>query len=159
MPRPPKKLMNSDRGVPLFINRFSLSMRISVGVQTRFLLAPHQDWLPRSILLEDRLLSRHSFLHNVRFTRFCERLGIGAWIDDELRPDSVGRLNAFREHISCAYLAPPDWVRLALTAARALQNLRSLIFSNHALKLYQQLIFRARALRCFDKQRLDSAAG
>jgi hypothetical protein len=111
--------MNSDRPVPLFINRFSLSPRTSVGVQTQLLLAPHKDWLhfhwwsnsfkqldPRSILLEDRLLSRYSFLHNLRFMRFCECLGIGAWIGNALRPKSVSRLNIFRERVSCAYLAP-----------------------------------------------------
>jgi hypothetical protein len=36
--------MISGHPVPLFINRFSLSPRTSVGVQTQLLLAPHSDW-------------------------------------------------------------------------------------------------------------------
>jgi hypothetical protein len=76
--------MDSGYRVPLFINRFSLSSRTSVGIQTRLLLAPHSDWVhfhwwsssfkrldPRSILLENRLLSRYSFLHNVSFKLFA----------------------------------------------------------------------------------------
>jgi hypothetical protein len=34
-----------DSRVPLFINRFSLSPRTAIGVQTLRLLEPHQDWL------------------------------------------------------------------------------------------------------------------
>jgi hypothetical protein len=113
--------MNSDHRVPLFINRFSLSSRTSVGVQTGLLLAPHSDWLhfhwwsssfkrldPRSILLENRFLSRYSFLHNVRFMRFCERLGMSAWVGDGLRPEWAARVENFRGRVSCIYLAPLD---------------------------------------------------
>ena len=113
--------MDSGYRVPLFINRFSLSSRTSVGVQTRLLLAPHSDWVhfhwwsssfkqldPRSILLENRLLSRYSFLHNVRFMRLCESLGMSAWIKDRLRPDWAARVENFRERVSCVYLAPLD---------------------------------------------------
>jgi hypothetical protein len=100
--------MDSGYRVPLFINRFSLSSRTSVGIQTRRLLAPHSDWVhlhwwsssfkqldPRSILLENRFLSRYSFLHNVSFMRFCEWLGMSAWIDDGLRPDWAARVEHF----------------------------------------------------------------
>src|ERR1700730_15982347 len=48
---------------------------------------------------------------------------------------------------------------VSLTATRSLQDLRPLIFSDHALELHQQLIFRAGTLRRFRKQRLDSLAG
>jgi hypothetical protein len=111
--------MNPGHRVPLFINRFSLSSRTSVGIQTRLLLAPHSDWLhfhwwsnsfkqldPRSILLENPLLSRYSFLHNLRFTRFCEWLGMSAWTDDRLRPEWAARVENFRGRVSCTYLAP-----------------------------------------------------
>src|SRR5260370_20501110 len=47
---------------------------------------------------------------------------------------------------------------VTLTAARSLQDLGPLIFGNHPLELYQQLIFRAVALRRSHKQRLDSVA-
>ena len=37
--------MGSNHRVPLFINRFSLSPRTAIGVQTLRLMDPHQDWL------------------------------------------------------------------------------------------------------------------
>ena len=37
--------MGSNNRVPLFINRYSLSPRTAIGVQTLRLLGPHQDWL------------------------------------------------------------------------------------------------------------------
>jgi hypothetical protein len=113
--------MDANRRVPLFINRFSLSPRTSVGVQTQMLLAPHKDWLhfhwwssslkqldPRSILLENRLLSRYSFLHNVTVMRCCERLGLGAWTGGDLRPEWAALVSTLRDRVSCAYLAPLD---------------------------------------------------
>jgi len=48
---------------------------------------------------------------------------------------------------------------VSLTATRSLQDLRPLIFSDHALELHKQLIFRAGTLWRFNKQRLDSLAG
>jgi hypothetical protein len=48
---------------------------------------------------------------------------------------------------------------VALTAARSLQDLSSFVLRYHSLELYEQLIFRAGTLWCFDKQRLDSVAG
>ena len=56
-------------------------------------------------------------------------------------------------------LISPDVGTVSLAAARSLQDLRSLIFRNHALELHQELIFRAVALRRLHKQRLDSVAG
>src|SRR6266496_2511499 len=47
----------------------------------------------------------------------------------------------------------------SLAAARSLQDLRALIFCDHALELHQELIFSAVALRRLHKQRLDSVAG
>jgi glycosyltransferase involved in cell wall biosynthesis len=113
--------MNSNR-VPLFINRFSLSPRTAIGVQTLRLMGPHRDWLhfhwwsnslrqldPRSILFENAVLSRYSFLHNPALMSVCERLGISCWSGDDLRPSLSKRLVAqYRDRVSSAYLAPLD---------------------------------------------------
>jgi len=48
---------------------------------------------------------------------------------------------------------------VSLTTTRSLQDLRPLIFGDHALELHQQLIFRTVALWPLHKQRLDSVAG
>jgi hypothetical protein len=77
--------MGSNHRVPLFINRFSLSPRTAIGVQTLRLMNPHQDWLhfhwwsssrkqldPRSVLFENFVLSRYSFLHDPKLMRVCE---------------------------------------------------------------------------------------
>ncbi len=112
--------MGPQNRVPLFINRFSLSPRTAVGVQTLRLLDAHEDWLhfhwwsnslrqldERSLLFENTVLSRYSFLHHPRVMRVCERLGISAWTGSDLRPSFAKRLTAhFRERVSCAYLAP-----------------------------------------------------
>src|SRR5262249_15053464 len=47
---------------------------------------------------------------------------------------------------------------VSFAAARALQNLCSFIFCNHALELYEQLIFRRRTARRAYKQGLDACA-
>ena len=113
--------MNSNR-VPLFINRFSLSPRTAIGVQTVRLMGPHRDWLhfhwwssglrqldPRSILFENALLSRYSFLHNPALMGVCERLGLSCWSGYDLRPSLSKRLIAqYRDRVSSAYLAPLD---------------------------------------------------
>jgi glycosyltransferase involved in cell wall biosynthesis len=113
--------MDSTR-VPLFINRFSLSPRTSIGVQTLRLMGPHRDWLhfhwwssglqqldPRSILFENAFFSRYSFLHNPALTNVCERLGISSWSGDDLRPSLSKRLTTkYRDRVSSAYLAPLD---------------------------------------------------
>ena len=113
--------MSSNR-VPLFINRFSLSPRTAIGVQTLRLMGPHRDWLhfhwwssslrkqdPRSILFENALLSRYSFLHNPALVSVCERLGLSSWSGDDLRPSHSKRLIAeYRDRVSSAYLAPLD---------------------------------------------------
>jgi glycosyltransferase involved in cell wall biosynthesis len=85
-------------------------------------MGPHRDWLhfhwwssslrqldPRSILFENALLSRYSFLHNPALTNVCERLGISSWSGDDLRPALSKRLTAeYRNRVSSAYLAPLD---------------------------------------------------
>lgn len=112
--------MGSSSLVPLFINRFSLSPRTAVGVQTMRLLDPHKDWLhfhwwssslrpldARSVLLENTVLSRYSVLHNPTLVRWCERMGLSAWRGDTLRPSVARRLTAeYRERVTSVYLAP-----------------------------------------------------
>src|SRR5271155_3712189 len=81
------RAMSSRNRVPLFINRFCLSPRTAIGVQTLRLLGPHPDWLhfhwwsnslkqvdARSVLFENTVLSRYSFLHNPKLLRVCERV-------------------------------------------------------------------------------------
>jgi len=110
--------MDSKR-VPLFINRFSLSPRTAIGIQTLRLMGPHRDWLhfhwwssslrqldPRSILFENALLSRYSFLHNPALMSVCERLGISRWSGDDLRPSHSKRIAQYRDRVSSVYLAP-----------------------------------------------------
>jgi glycosyltransferase involved in cell wall biosynthesis len=112
--------LGSQNKVPLFINRFSLSPRTAVGVQTVRLLHPHEDWLhfhwwssslktidPRSILLENTVLSRYSFLHHPYITRACEFFAVSAWRGNKLRPGRQKKLIAeFKERVAGAYLAP-----------------------------------------------------
>ena len=112
--------MGPQQRVPLFINRFCLSPRTAVGVQTVRLLGPHEDWLhfhwwsnelrqldTRSILFENAVLSRYSFLHNSRFVRLCEWAGISSWIGNDLRPAIAKRLtDQCHERVSSVYVAP-----------------------------------------------------
>ena len=112
--------MASQNRVPLFINRYSLSQRTAIGVQTLRLLGPHQDWLhfhwwtssfqrldPRSVLFENTVLSRFPFLHRPKTLRFFEMLGISSWSGSDLRPSLAKRLIApYRGRVSSAYVAP-----------------------------------------------------
>jgi hypothetical protein len=112
--------MGSRNRVPLFINRFSLSPRTAIGVQTLRLIDPHQDWLhfhwwsnslkqmdPRSVLFENTVLSRYSFLHNPKFLRLCERVGISSWVGSDLRPSLAKRLTEqYQQRVSSTYVAP-----------------------------------------------------
>jgi glycosyltransferase involved in cell wall biosynthesis len=112
--------MSAQNRVPLFINRFSLSPRTSIGVQTLRLMSVHADSLhfhwwsnslrqldPRSVLLENALLSRYSFLHGARFAGIVETLRMSSWKGNSLRPSLAKRITAqYRERVSCAYLAP-----------------------------------------------------
>jgi hypothetical protein len=48
---------------------------------------------------------------------------------------------------------------IAFAASRAFQDLRSFVLGDHALELYEQLLFRGGALRCLHEARLHPAAG
>src|ERR1035438_8601932 len=112
--------MSSNHRIPLFINRFSLSPRTAIGVQTLRLMDPYQDCLhfhwwssslkemdPRSVLFENSVLSRYSFLHDPKLVRVCEWLGISSWSGSDLRPARARCLvNQYRERVSSAYVAP-----------------------------------------------------
>jgi glycosyltransferase involved in cell wall biosynthesis len=113
--------MSTQDRVPLFINRFSLSPRTSVGVQTHRLLEAHADWLhfhwwssslkqldQRSVLLENWVHSRYSFLHRARFARIAESLRVSWWgSNDRLRPWAARRITGqYRDRVSSVYLAP-----------------------------------------------------
>jgi hypothetical protein len=112
--------MGSRNRVPLFINRFSLSPRTAIGVQTLRLIGPHQDWLhfhwwsnslkqmdSRSVLFENTVLSRYSVLHNPKFLRVCERVGISSWVGSDLRPSLAKRLTEqYQQRVSSTYVAP-----------------------------------------------------
>ena len=114
--------MNVAGRVPLFISRFSLSPRTAIGVQTLRLIGAHKEWLHfhwwssglrqldrRSILFENTILSRYSFLHNPKLMRLCELLGIGGWVGSSLRPSLAKRLiRNYRGRVSKTYLAPLD---------------------------------------------------
>ena len=112
--------MSASSMVPLFINRFSLSPRTAIGVQTVRLLDPYQDWLhfhwwsssletrdARSILLENTVLSRYSFLHHPVLVKLSERLGLSAWSGDTPRPSMVRRLTSeYGKRVTSVYVAP-----------------------------------------------------
>ena len=97
--------MGSQNRVPLFINRYSLSPRTAIGVQTLRLLGPHRTWLhfhwwsssfrrsdPRSVLFENTVLSRYSILHRPKPLRLFEMLGLSSWSGSDLRPSLAKRL-------------------------------------------------------------------
>ncbi len=112
--------MGTENRVPLFINRYSLSPRTAIGVQTLRLLGPHQDWLhfhwwtnsfqrqdPRSVLFENTVLSRYSFLHRPKPWKIIEKLGLSSWSGSDLRPSLAKRLaDHYRGRVSSAYVAP-----------------------------------------------------
>jgi glycosyltransferase involved in cell wall biosynthesis len=140
--------MGSHNRVPLFINRFSLSPRTAIGVQTLRLIGPHQDWLhfhwwssslkqldARSVLFENTVLSRYSVLHNPKVVRLCERLGISSWSGSDLRPGLADRLTArYRERVSSVYVAP-----LSEVDARRCLMLANLVGAPFVLHLWDVL--------------------
>ena len=162
--------------VPLFINRFSLSPRTAIGVQTMRLLGPHQDWLhfhwwssslrqldPRSVLFENTVLSRYSFLHSPELVRLWERLGISAWSGRELRPSLVKHLiGRYRDRVSSTYVAP-----LNETDAQRCLELTNLVGAPFVLHLWdvlqgdvttgalRELIDRAESVFCISQPLLD----
>jgi glycosyltransferase involved in cell wall biosynthesis len=165
--------------VPLFINRFSLSPRTAIGVQTVRLMRPHRDWLhfhwwsnslrqldPRSILFENAVLSRYSFLHDPTLVSICERLGLSCWSGDDLRPALSKRLvSQYRDRVSSAYLAPLD----ESDAGRCLE-LVNLIGAPFVLHLWdvldgdvsrgalRQLVDRADIVFCVSQPLLDDVS-
>ena len=171
--------MGPNYRVPLFITRFSLSPRTSPGVQTSRLLRAHPDWLhfhwssgtlkeldSRSVMLENRLIGRYSFLQSPRSVRLEERLGIGSWTGYQLRSKVADRLVAkYRHRVSSVYLAP-----LSEGDARRCLNLAHLIGAPFVLHLWdvlegdvqqgalRELIERAETVFCVSKPLLHDVA-
>src|SRR3984885_2636042 len=168
--------MSAGQRVPLFINRFSLSPRTAIGVQTLRLMEPHQDSLhfhwwssslkqmdPRSVLFENTLLSRYSFLHNPSLLRVCERLGISLWNGNDLRAPMVERLRKeYRERVSSAYIAPlsePDAQRCLelanLVGAPFVLHLWDVLQGDVFSGALRQLVDRAESVFCVSQALLD----
>jgi hypothetical protein len=171
--------MSAGQRVPLFINRFSLSPRTAIGVQTRRLMEPHKDWLhfhwwssslkqmdPRSVLFENTLLSRYSFLHNPSLLRVCERLGISLWNGSDLRTPMVERLmKEYRERVSSAYIAPlsePDAQRCLelanLVGAPFVLHLWDVLQGDVFSGALRQLVERAESVFCVSQPLLDDVS-
>jgi hypothetical protein len=168
--------MSAHDRVPLFINRYSLSPRTAIGVQTLRLLGPHQDWLhfhwwsssltqpdPRSVLFENTVLSRFSFLHKPKTVRFCEMLGISSWSGSDLRPTLAKRLTAhYRERVSSIYVAPlgeEDATRCLeltnLVGAPFVLHLWDVLQGDVAGGALRQLVDRAQHVYCVSQPLLD----
>jgi Glycosyl transferases group 1 len=171
--------MSAGQRVPLFINRFSLSPRTAIGVQTLRLMEPHQDSLhfhwwsgslkemdPRSVLFENTLLSRYSFLHNPSLMRVCERLGISLWNGNDLRAPMVERLmREYRERVSSAYIAPlsePDAQRClelaSLVGAPFVLHLWDVLEGDVFSGALRQLVERAESVFCVSQALLDDVS-
>ena len=171
--------MSAGQRVPLFINRFSLSPRTAIGVQTLRLMEPHQDSLhfhwwssslkqmdPRSVLFENTLLSRYSFLHNPSLLRVCERLGISLWNGNDLRAPMVERLRKeYRERVSSAYIAPlsePDAQRCLelanLVGAPFVLHLWDVLEGDVFAGALRQLVERAESVFCVSQALLDDVS-
>ncbi len=170
--------MGSHTRVPLFINRYSLSQRTAIGVQTLRLLGPHPDWLhfhwgssslkqqddPRSVLFENTVLSRFSFLHGPKpVVRLCEQLGISSWIGGDLRPSLAKQLTThYRERVSSAYVAPlgeSDATRCLeltnLVGAPFVLHLWDVLDGDVASGALRQLVDRAERVFCVSQPLLD----
>jgi hypothetical protein len=171
--------MSAGQRVPLFINRFSLSPRTAIGVQTLRLMEPHQDSLhfhwwsnslkqmdPRSVLFENTLLSRYSFLHNPSLLRVCQRLGISLWNGNDLRAPMVERLRKeYRERVSSAYIAPlsePDAQRCLelanLVGAPFVLHLWDVLEGDVFSGALRQLVERAESVFCVSQALLDDVS-
>jgi len=171
--------MDSAERVPLFINRFSLSPRTAIGVQTMRLMHPHQDWLhfhwwsssleqldPRSVLFENQVLSRYSFLHNPNLMRVCEWLGISSWSGGDLRPLHAKRVaKEFRERVSSTYVAPlneSDAIRCLLltrlVGAPFVLHLWDVLHGDLATGALRELVDQAQAVFCVSQPLLDDVS-
>jgi hypothetical protein len=171
--------MNSQNRVPLFINRFSLSPRTSVGVQTLRLIGPHEDWLhfhwwsnslkqldARSVLFENSVLSRYAFLHHPTVSRLCERLGISSWSGGDLRPALAQSLTAhYRQRVSSAYVAPlgeADATRclelVKLVEAPFVLHLWDVLDGDVTMGTLRELVERAESVFCVSQPLLDAVS-
>jgi hypothetical protein len=165
--------------VPLFINRYSLSPRTSMGIQTVRLMDPYPDWLhfhwrtntlkrldPRSVLVENIVVGRWSFLHRQEVSRACGRLGVSPWNGSDLRPSLAKRLmTQYRERVSSAYVAPlseDDAIRCVKLA-----NLVGVPFVLHLWDVLQgdlsrgalrELVDRAESIFCVSQPLLDEVS-
>src|SRR5207302_2766903 len=103
-------------------------------------------------------LANAESLHGVHFIDAPHHAGLG-FLDHVRSGRLVGladitvSIGSVAHHAHLARLRP-----MSLTAARAFQDLRSFIFSDHALELNQELILRAAALWRLHEQGLDSVA-
>jgi hypothetical protein len=161
--------MSSASLVPLFINRFSLSPRTAIGVQTVRLLHPYEDWLhfhwwssslktldPRSVLLENAVLSRYSFLHRPGMARLFEWVGLSAWDNDQPRASIVKQLTSqYRKRVSSVYVAPlGEWdalrcLRLVnLVGAPFVLHLWDLLEGDITRGALRELVDRAQKVFC-----------
>jgi glycosyltransferase involved in cell wall biosynthesis len=167
--------MGSNTRVPLFINRFSLSPRTAIGVQTVRLIDPHEDWLhfhwwsssleqldPRSVLFETTILSRYSFLHETKLLKACERLGISSWSGSDLRRSRVKRLAQYRDRVSSAYVAPLNeadasrCLKLAnLVGAPFVLHLWDVLQGDVATGALRELVERAESVFCVSQPLLE----
>jgi hypothetical protein len=142
-------------------------------------MGPHQDCLhfhwwssslrqpdPRSVLFENSVLSRYSFLHNPKFMRVCEWLRISSWNGNDLRPGLAERLiTEYRERVSSAYLAP-----LGEADAKRCLKLADLIGAPYVLHLWDvlqgdisrgalgELVNRADSVFCLSQPLLDDVS-
>ena len=168
----------SNNRVPLFINRFSLSPRTAIGVQTLRLIDPHEDWLhfhwwssslkrldSRSVLFENTILSRYSFLHDPRLLQACERLGISSWTGSDLRPSLAKRMAHYRERVSSAYVAPLNeadasrCLKLAnLVGAPFVLHLWDVLEGEVSTGALRELVDRAESIFCVSQPLLEDVS-
>ena len=168
--------MGKENRVPLFINRYSLSPRTAIGVQTLRLLGPHQDWLhfhwwtnsfqrrdPRSVLFENTVLSRYSFLHRPKPWKIIEKLGLSSWSGSDLRPSLAKRLaDHYRGRVSSAYVAPlgeDDATRCLeltnLVGVPFVLHLWDVLDGDVAVGALRELVDRAERVFCVSQPLLD----
>ena len=170
--------MAAGNKVPLFINRFSLSPRTAIGVQTLRLIDPHEDWLhfhwwssslkqmdKRSVLFENTILSRYSFLHDPRLLQACERLRISSWTGSDLRPSLAKRMAHYRDRVSSAYVAPLNeadasrCLKLAnLVGAPFLLHLWDVLEGEVSSGALRELVDRAESVFCVSQPLLEDVS-
>jgi hypothetical protein len=140
---------------------------------------PHQDWLhfhwrsstlkrvdSRSVLFENTVLGRCSFLHHPKVLRACEWLGLSSWSGSDLRPSPARRLmTQYRERVSSAYVAPLS--EGDATRCLKLANLVGVPFVLHLWDVLQgdlrrgalrELVDRAESIFCVSQPLLDEVS-